>query len=304
MALSAAIMAGGTILGGILSSRSASDAADSQERANAAAMEEQRRQFDVTRADMMPFLTGGQRAAAALDYELGLGARPQNRLGEAPPPIRRIGGGAQPSGNALERYISPAIQDVSVPQTVPTQFAVGDQRFDTRSDARAYRDGMTPDRAPGDTFDYRGFRATPGYEFRVNEGMDALNSTMAAGGTLGSGRAMRSAMQFGQGIAADEYGTYLNRLAAAAGRGQTQANALGQFGANTATNVGNLMTASGQAQTNAAVNQGNIFAGTLEGLGGIAGRYFGGVPNALAPQTYTPSPFGAGVAPTSSFMRG
>lgn len=309
MALSAALMAGGTLLGGILSSRAASRAADAQERQNTAAIGETRRQFDQTRADMAPFLGAGQRANAALAFELGLGPRPQERAPDLPG-IRRLPGARAPAqpmqpSNSLPMWGGDG--GGFAPQAAGPRFAVGDATFDTRREARDYRDGMAGDVAPEDSFDYGGFRATPGYEFRFGEGLDAMQSTLAAGGMLGSGRALRAATRYGQNVGAEEYGNYLARLMTLSGRGQGQVNSLASFGANAAGNIGNAMMATGQAQGAAAVNQGNITTGTLEGLAGIGGRFAGGgfgggFGNGLS--AFTPSPYGASVAPTSSFLGG
>lgn len=58
----AAIGAAGAVAGGLLSSSSSSKAARAQQRAAEAAAAEQKRQFDLTRQDQLPFLQAGQNA--------------------------------------------------------------------------------------------------------------------------------------------------------------------------------------------------------------------------------------------------
>lgn len=65
------------------------------------------------------------------------------------------------------------------------------------------------------------FEESPGYNFRFNEGVRALDRAAAARGMLGSGARLRALQRYGQGIASDEYANYMNRLAALAGIGQT-----------------------------------------------------------------------------------
>lgn len=58
------IPAAGSILGSIISNRSAHRAADAQTQASQAAIAEQQRQYNQTRQDQMPWLTAGQNALA------------------------------------------------------------------------------------------------------------------------------------------------------------------------------------------------------------------------------------------------
>ena len=46
----------------------------------------------------------------------------------------------------------------------------------------------------------------PGYQFRMQEGMKAINASAAAKGGLQSGAALKAAQQYGQGLASQEYG--------------------------------------------------------------------------------------------------
>lgn len=54
------------VIGGIMGNRSASKGADAAARAQMAAIEEQRRQYDQTRTDSMPWLQAGQNALGGL----------------------------------------------------------------------------------------------------------------------------------------------------------------------------------------------------------------------------------------------
>lgn len=52
----------------------------------------------------------------------------------------------------------------------------------------------------------------PGYKFQLEQGQSALERSQAARGGLLSGRAMKEAMSFGQGLASNAYGAHLDRL--------------------------------------------------------------------------------------------
>jgi len=95
------------------------------------------------------------------------------------------------------------------------------------------------------------FEADPGYSFRMDEGMKALERSAAARGGLLSGSAMKGIQRFGQGLASEEYTNAFNRyqterqarlnpLQSLTGMAQTSTGQLGQAGQTMASNVGEL----------------------------------------------------------------
>ena len=103
----------------------------------------------------------------------------------------------------------------------------------------------------------------PSYQFRLGEGMKALDRQAAARGGLISGGALKAAQRYGQEFASNEFGNAYNRLASMAGLGQTATGAMGgaagQFGAN----AGNLMTGAGAARASGYVGGANALTGGL-----------------------------------------
>jgi len=103
----------------------------------------------------------------------------------------------------------------------------------------------------------------PSYQFRLGEGMKALDRQAAARGGLISGGALKAAQRYGQEFASNEFGNAYNRLASMAGLGQTATGAMGgaagQFGAN----AGNLMTSAGAARASGYVGGANALTGGL-----------------------------------------
>lgn len=133
---------------------------------------------------------------------------------------------------------------------------------------------------------YGGFQTSPGYQFRVDEAMKAIERSAAARGGLRSGATMDALQRRVQGVASDEYENYANRLAALAGIGQTAKSSDAAAGANYAgmnaqTNMaaGNAR-ASAYANTGNAINQGvqNLTSAYLynQGYGGGGGGFGGG----------------------------
>ena len=91
--------------------------------------------------------------------------------------------------------------------------------------------------APG-TFDDRArtaasrFVASPGYQFRLGEGVKALDRSAAARGQLLSGAQTKAVQGYGQNLASGEYGNYVNRLANLSGVGQAAGSSAATLGAN------------------------------------------------------------------------
>lgn len=137
---------------------------------------------------------------------------------------------------------------------------------------------------------YAGFQATPGYEFRMQEGTRAIDNSAAAQGGLFSGRTGRALTEYGQGIADQEYDSHLARLAGLSSQGLGAAGALaaaqGNYGAGASNAWGNYgVGASGAIGSRTASNLGAIGnAGaqrinTLAGFGNDMGNAYGNFAN-------------------------
>jgi hypothetical protein len=125
--------------------------------------------------------------------------------------------------------------------------------------------------------DYRNFFASPDFQFRLDEGLNAVQNSAAARGGLYSGNALRGIEEYGQNLAAGELGNWFNRRAALAGIGQTATTQAGQGAMATGANVGNLLIGQGDARASGIIGQTNALTGTLNQLGLLAGSgMFGG----------------------------
>lgn len=121
-------------------------------------------------------------------------------------------------------------------------------------------------------FSLADYQQDPGYQFRQQEGEQAINRAATAGGGRYSGATLKALQRFNSGLASQEYGNAysrfntdvgnrFNRLSSLAGTGQTSVSQIGQAGQSTATNIGqagqNAYGNIGQAGSNAANNGGN-----------------------------------------------
>jgi hypothetical protein len=89
-------------------------------------------------------------------------------------------------------------------------------------------------------------RNSPGYQFRLSEGQNALDRSLGAKGNLFSGRAIKAGQEFGQGLADQTYNNYISQLT-------NQANAGQQAAGNTAElygQQGDIQSSSTMAKSN------------------------------------------------------
>lgn len=137
------------------------------------------------------------------------------------------------------------------------------------------------------------FRASPGYQFALRQGIGALQAGGAARGMTGSGAAAMALQRYGQGMAQQEYGRYQAQLAGLAGMGQQTAMSTGislaDLGRGYAGSIAGLYGGMGQAAAGSelaearakAAERGGLF-GEIGGLAGTAiGAYYGGPQGAM-----------------------
>lgn len=124
--------------------------------------------------------------------------------------------------------------------------------------------------------DFSSFERSPGHQFRLQQGEQALNRAAAARGRLDSGATMQDLMRFGQGLASNEFNNYNNRLAALAGVGQNATTTLGSLGATSAANQGNALMQAGQARASGYEGVANAYGNAIGNIYGMAGLFAGG----------------------------
>src|SRR5690606_23280851 len=104
------------------------------------------------------------------------------------------------------------------------------------------------------------FEASPGYRFRLEQGIEALDMSAARRGALLSGREIKAVQAFGEGMAASEYGDYWNRLAGMSGAGQTAANQAIGAGENAADRIDGAQIKAGEGRASVYGAKGNVAA--------------------------------------------
>lgn len=288
----------GSLGGAAIQAGAASSAAAAQERAANEQTALAREQFETVRGDLVPYRGAGQNSLAAFLYEMGLGPRPT--VGGTPPAIREItetrnNPGVAPRSFEPEPGMGWADSQRQNPNTPGateeiTRFGVGDRTFDTRKEAETWAsqnlEGGTP---------YEGFTGTPGYDFRLREGTNAIEAGAAARGGLYSGRTMQALNRFGQDYATGEYNNFLARLAGLTdmglGASGMQANASNAYVAQ----AGQALANRGNAQAAGAIGVGNAIGGGIQNAMGFLG-YQQGTTGQRPPAVASPRPWWHGTA--------
>lgn len=265
MSIGAAI---GGIASGLMGARSADKAADAQTQAAQAQIDLQREIYQKTSRKFQPYYQAGNNALAAYMYEMGLGPAPT--VGGTPLTIQRITQGGGDPGRGRDSILSPRQQSMlqgyweqnggfggAGPNGGDT-FRVGGRTFNTMAEAQKYAN----QNARGAS-EYQGFTATPGYQFRVDEGNNAINAMAGARGGLVSGATMQALQERGQNLATEEYGNYMNRLAGITDMGMGAAGHQANIGANYASGASNALASQGEARSAGIMGANNAIMGGI-----------------------------------------
>lgn len=123
-----------------------------------------------------------------------------------------------------------------------------------------------------------GYQKSPGYDWRMKQGMAGVNNANAAGGMLGSPMHQQEASEMSQGIANQDFGNYMNQVGGMYGMGlQGNTNMMNRglqgldtinqmgFGASTdlATNLAQALMSQGNLQYAGQNNQNQQNSGML-----------------------------------------
>lgn len=141
--------------------------------------------------------------------------------------------------------------------------------------------------------------ATPGYQFGLDQGQNALGRQLNARGMTNSGAQIKAAARYGTDYATTKYDNAFNnmqganqqvynQLTGAAGMGQASANNTASAGQQFGAQAGNNMQGAANAQGAAGIASGNAWANALN-QGVSAYKSYAQTPSAPAP-TYQTGP--------------
>ena len=151
-------------------------------------------------------------------------------------------------------------------------------------------------------------------QWQMGRGMDAIQRSAAAKGTLLTGGTLKALNSFGQGLASTYYndvynrklgeyqmahnifeenqGNLFNRLFGVSGMGLNAAGSLGNYGNAYGTNATNLQTGMGAAQSAGTVGVGNAIGNAVGGVLNGIGQTYGGGGSTPNTSSYNPQAVG------------
>lgn len=312
----AGAMIGSAVIGGVMANKAAGKQASAAGQAAATsaaaadrATELQKQMYDQTRADQTPWRNTGANALAQLSYGMGLGDNRQGygvsnasaldtpglnvaktaadyrnellpQFSTAGPDVWMTRGGI----DGVENYMAPGtatINEAGLQAAINGRLAAQNTAEGSPGALGTQGAAFAGQGDSGDlmrSFGMRDYQADPGYAFRLQEGLKALDRRAAARGGLLSGNALKGITRYGQDMASQEYqGAYnrftnnqsnqYNRLANVAGLGQTANNALQGAGQNYANQAGNYGVTAGANMGNAQIIGGQARASSYTGIG-------------------------------------
>lgn len=206
-----------------------------------------------------------------------------------------IAGGAAIAGGAMASSASnkaAKTQAASADKASQIQQANFEQ---TREDLMPYKQAgdtslsqlmgqMTPDGYFNQTYTGQDIYSDPSYQFRLQQGQDAIQSSAAAKGGLLSGATLKALQNYGQESASQEYSNAYNRfnadqtnrynrLSNLVGVGGNAAAQTGNAGAQTAQAVASNTMQGANALAAGQVGSANAWSNTANNLGGMAAAY-------------------------------
>ena len=257
----------GSVLSSSSNKKAASKAADVSEANNTRNIALQREIYGQNQQALSPFMQRGNAAGDQLNAML-LGAPTQQQVAQpAPNALAQFGrmNAAAPYG--LQDGVNIDQRDMWMRGNV-AQAPAYSRGYAPLAGATAAQGNVTVPAQQADPFD--AFRNSTGYQFRLGEAMDQVNSGYAGAGVLQSGAAIKAIAQRAGQEADNTFGQYAGLLQGQQAVGAGAASALAGVGQNFANSVtaSNNMNAANQA--NALLVRGqNSFGNTLGMVGGV-----------------------------------
>lgn len=275
MGIGAALSAGASLIGGVMSSNASSKAADAQVGYAEDALDLQREMYDTSMDMLSPFYGAGLAGLEPYMNTLGLykadpgltieyindgsgGGGGTNAFYEAEKE-RLYNASADNEGNRMltgkdQKYLDGIQGDGG--SGSGGYYKVGDSTFGSYDEAAAYLNGQA-------SWENRGFQETPGYQYNVDQMQRSVDRSASAGGRSLSGETLRELQYNAKGLANQEYGNYQNALAGLVGMGTGTVSQMTGAGQNYANAASNLYTNMGQARASGYEGQASAWNNAL-----------------------------------------
>lgn len=279
--LGTALIGGGLLGSAVIGSNASKKAGQQVADGSAAAIAEQRRQFDTMLRLAQPGLDRANQAAGVYMQALGLGGgqgAPQSF--QAPQTGGVQSGGFQGSytggSNVPQMQLAP--DDGSPKWSNESRLMTGGIGTGATNvpPPQQVQTGASPLPATGGqqgALDVASMvRQTPGYQAQLDQGLKAIDRAAPLVGGMYSGRRMKALNDYGQQTFGSYYSDWMNRVGGMAGQAPQIAQNMGQAGMQNAANIGGLMMTGANARAGATMNGANAWTSAIgTGLGMVGG---------------------------------
>jgi hypothetical protein len=120
---------------------------------------------------------------------------------------------------------------------------------------------------------FSNFYNSPGYQFALQQGQQAVSRGAAASGSLYSSNTLNQLDQNAQGYASQQYNNYVNQLMGLAGYGSTGVSASTSAATTAGNNISANQLSAGNAQASGILGQAGAFSGAINNSAGLLGNY-------------------------------
>ena len=268
-------MIGSAVIGAGSSIFGANKASDAMQSSSAAQNALAQQIYGQQRADQQPYMQSGYQALNALNRLYGLGQVSTDTSDYGS--LAGAGTGLRPTPLRNKKRTIYVDKD----GYGYTQAQYGENKGEWIATGQQYKQYALPAKpaapvqptTPAQTEQdrYGGFYASPGYQFRLDEGGRALDRSAAARGMLLSGAQNKALTRYGQGVASSEFNQYANALRNIAGLGQVANSEVANAASNYGANAGNALMQQGMARASG-------YLGTAGTIGSIANNVMASIP--------------------------
>lgn len=271
----AVAIGGAAVVGAGASVYAGRQAAGASRDATSASINEQRRQYDQTRADFAPQRNLGGGATDLLGRLYGINTANSAAAGGGTP--FGVSPGTVPTVDSALYQSDPAYR-YAWDRVLADQRQVDSRGFYHRASehdaarvtadmnryAAEFRQQNPQGGGQGGSGqagrpDMSAFFESPDYQFNLAEGQKAIDRSLVARGRGLSGAGVREGVRYASGLASGEFNNYTNRLLTMAGLGNAATSSTAQAGANAANNNSAALIANGQ-------NRGSAYANMAAGV--------------------------------------
>lgn len=128
---------------------------------------------------------------------------------------------------------------------------------------------------PG-TPNYNAFYNSPGYQFSLSQGQNAINRQASANGSLYSSNTMGALGAYTAGAAGTQYNNYVQQLMGLAGLGGSAVAGTNAAAQNAGNNISSTQLSAGNANASGVLGSAGAWTGAIQQGGNLLQRYGGG----------------------------